>query len=229
MNILRLFSLMLAMSLFLISSVVIANPDQPQDANKLEERLKRLEPDVPKDITDPPFFQSPFPLKVKPAQDIIKNGRNLPYKVLLDKPNWQRPAYKSFWHSSVSGGRWSCVPNRIHYAMHRLFTAPTAALSNYYDFIHNLGLDEELANVQAQPQNADRERFIGQIIVVVMQAKIERVITRGNQVVLVARPQRNGVQALTVNKMDMRLDNPNEAVLFQLVTLNGDEIDYSLL
>lgn len=223
----RLLPLLLSISLFLIPNVALAHPDQPQDVNKLIERLKRLEPDLPKDIADPPFFQSPFPLKVKPAQDIINSGRKLPYKFLLDKPDWERPAYKSYWHSSVSG-RWSYVPNRLHYAQHRLFTTPTAALSNYYDFVHNLGLSEELMNVQAQPQNADRERFIGQIMVVVMQAKIEKVLTSGNQVVIVARPQRNGVQALTVNKVDMKLDNPNEAVLFQLVTPEGDEIDYSV-
>ncbi|MDQ0914609.1 hypothetical protein [Paenibacillus sp. V4I5] len=53
-------------------------------------------------------------------------------------------------------------------------------------------------------------------------------LTSGNQVVIVARPQINGVQALTVNKVDMKLDNPKEAVLFQLVTPESDEIDFSL-
>jgi hypothetical protein len=223
----RLLLLLLTISLLLMPNVVIANPDQPQDAQKLAERLKRLEPDVPKDFTDPPFSQPPFPTKVNPIQDIIKRGEKLPYKMHLDKPNWQRPAYKAYWHS-VSGGRWSYAPNRLHYAQHRLFTTPTAALSNYYDFVHNLALSEELMDVQAQPQDADRERFISQIMVVVMQAKIEKVLTSGNQVVIVARQQRNGVQALTVNKMDMKLNNPNEAVLFQLVTSEGDEIDYSV-
>jgi hypothetical protein len=223
----RLLYLMLVTSMLLLPCVTFAQPDQSHDANKLAERLKRLEPEEPKDIADPPFGQRALPSKLKPPQEIIRDGNNLPHKVLLDKPDWQRPAYKSYWHS-VSSGRWSYVPNRIHYAMHRLFSAPTAALSNYYDFVHNLGLDEELANIQAQPQNADRERFIGQIIVVVMQAKIEKVITRGNQVVIVARPQRNGIQALTVNKTDMKLDDPNETILLQLVTPEGDEIDYSV-
>ncbi|MBD0380705.1 hypothetical protein [Paenibacillus sedimenti] len=222
----RLLSLLL-ITLFLIPTVVTAKPEKTQDANKLTERLKRLEPDEPKDISDPPFSQRAFPSKLKPPQEILSSGKQLQYKVLLDKPDWKRPVYKSYWHSSVSG-RWSYVPNRLHYAQHRLFTAPTAALSNYYDFVHDLGLSEELMNVQAQPQNADRDRWLGQIIVVVMQAKIEKVLTSGIQVVIVARPQRNGVQALTVNKVDMKLDNPNEAVLFQLVTPEGDEIDYSL-
>ncbi|MDQ0899332.1 hypothetical protein [Paenibacillus sp. V4I7] len=222
----RLLSLLLV-TLLLLPTVVMAKPEQTQDANKLAERLKRLEPDEPKDIADPPFGQRAFPSKLKSPQELIRNGKQLPYKVLLDKPDWERPAYKSYWHSSVSG-RWSYVPNRLHYAQHRLFTTPTAALSNYYDFVHNLGLSEELINVKSQPQDADRERFIGQIMVVVMQAKIEKVLTSGNQVVIVARPQINGVQALTVNKVDMKLDNPKEAVLFQLVTPESDEIDFSL-
>ncbi|MDQ8739428.1 hypothetical protein [Paenibacillus sp. LHD-38] len=164
---------------------------------------------------------------MKSPKEIIKSGEKLPYSLLFEKLDWQRPAYKSYWHSSVSG-RWSYVPNRLHYVQHRLFTTPTAALSNHYDFVHNLGLQEEMMNVQAQPHDADRERFIGQIMVVVMQAKIEKVLTSGNQVVIIARPQRHGMQALTVNKVDMKFTNPNEAVLFQLVTPDGDEIDYSV-
>lgn len=178
----RLLPLLLSIALCMLPSVALAHPehpDKPQDTIKLTERLKRLEPDFPKDIADPPFFQSPFPLKVKPAQEINKNGRKLTYNVLLYKPDWERPAYKAYWHSSVSW-RWSYVPNRLHYAQHRLFSAPTAALSNYYDFVLNLGLHEELMNVQAQPQDSDRERFIGQIMVVVMQAKIEKLLTSGN-------------------------------------------------
>jgi hypothetical protein len=206
----------------------MAAPDGSQNIQKLAERLKRLEPEQPKDIADPPFFQPPTPSKVKSPKDIIKSGNKLPFQMLLDKPDWQRPAYKSYWHSSVSGGRWSYVPKRLHYAQHRLFTTPTAALSNYYDFVHDLGLNKELKNVQAQTQNADRERFLGQIMVVVMQAKIEKVFESGNQVLIVARPQRNGVEALTVNKVDMKLDDPEEAVLFQLVTPEGDEIDYAM-
>lgn len=219
--------LLLLIMLLLLSNAAEASPDQSQEIHKLSEQLKRLEPEQPKDMADPLFDQPPFPTKMKAPLDIIRSGGKLPYTTLIDKPEWQRPVYKAYWHSSVSAGRWSYVPLRLHFAMHRLFTAPTAALSNYYDFVHDVGLDEELAKVQTQPQNADRDRFLGQYIVIAMQAKIEQVLTSGNQVIVVARPQRSGFQAFTVNRMDMKLDDPNEAVLFQLVTQKGDEIDYS--
>ncbi|MDQ0914608.1 hypothetical protein [Paenibacillus sp. V4I5] len=55
----RLLSLLLV-TLLLLPTVVMAKPEQTQDANKLAERLKRLEPDEPKDIADPPFGQRAF-------------------------------------------------------------------------------------------------------------------------------------------------------------------------
>lgn len=224
----RLLSLMLITTLLLLPTFVTAKPDQTQDANKLSERLKRLEPDEPKDIADPPFGQRVFPSKLKQPQDLIRNGNQLPYKVLLDKPEWKRPIYKSYWHSRVSGGRWSYVPNRLYYAQHRLFTDITAGASEYYDFVHDIGLEEELGHSSTEPKGESQIIRLGQIVVVVMQAKIEKVLTSGNQVVIVGRPQRNGVQVITVNKVNMMLDDPKEAVLFQLVTPEGDEIDYSI-
>ncbi|MDQ0887937.1 hypothetical protein QFZ81_003025 [Paenibacillus sp. V4I9] len=224
----RLLSLMLITSLLLLPTFVTAKPDQTQDAHKLSERLKRLEPDEPKDIADPPFGQRAFPSKLKQPQDLIRNGNQLPYKVLLDKPDWKRPIYKSYWHSSVSGGRWSYVPNRLYYAQHRLFIDITAGASEYYDFVHDIGLEEELGHSSTEPKGESQIIRLGQIVVVVMQAKIEKVLTCGNQVVIVGRPQRNGVQVITVNMVNMMLDDPKEAVLFQLITPEGDEIDYSI-
>ncbi|NOU90568.1 hypothetical protein GC102_33255 [Paenibacillus sp. LMG 31460] len=224
----RLLSLLL-ITLFLLPTVVMAKPEQTQDANKLADRLKRLEIDEPKDIADPPFGQRAFPSKLKMPQDIIRNGNQLPYKVLLDNPDWKRPVYKSYWHSSVSGGRWSYVPTRLYYAQHRLFTDITAGASEYYDFVHDIGLEEELGHSSTEPKDESQIIRLGQIVVVVMQAKIEEVLTSGNQVVIVARPQRNGVQVVTVNKVNMMLDDRKEAILFQLVTPEGDEIDYSVL
>lgn len=211
----------------LLPSVVNAEPDN-QDVKKLTERLNRLEPKIPVDLPDPPFIQHAFPSKIVPPQTIIQSEKQLPYLMLLDKLDWKRPSYKSYWHSSVSGGRWAYVPNRIHYAEHRLFTLPTAPASAHFDFVHNMGVDE-LFKVPKDTKGISEERRRNDIMVVVMQARIEKVLTSGNQVVIVARPQRTGVQTIKVNQLDMYRDNPKEAVLYQLVTPDGDEIDYSVL
>jgi hypothetical protein len=74
----RLLSLMLVTSLLLLPCVTFAKPDQSQDANKLAERLKRLEQEEPKDIADPPFGQRAFPSRLKPLQEIIRDGNKPP-------------------------------------------------------------------------------------------------------------------------------------------------------
>jgi hypothetical protein len=224
---LRRFLPILITGVLLLPSNIYAAPEDETDVKKLTERLNRLEPKEPIDISDPPFFQRPIPSNIKSPQLIIQSGSQLPYLTLLDKPDWKRLASKTYWHSSA--GRWSYVPNRIHYAEHRLFTDITAAASEYYDFVHNTGLDQEMKYISTEPKNANQTIRLNQVIVVIMQAKVEKVLTKGNQVVIVARPQRFGVQAFTVNKLNMNLDNPMESVLFQLVTPEGDEIDYSVL
>ncbi|WP_090787951.1 hypothetical protein [Paenibacillus sp. GP183] len=87
----RLLPLLLSISLYLLPVAAFTHSEKPQDANKLTERLKRLEPDVPQDISNPPFFHLPYPSIVKPPQEIIRSARKLPYKVVLDKSDWQRP------------------------------------------------------------------------------------------------------------------------------------------
>jgi hypothetical protein len=191
-------------------------------------RLERLEPKAPIEIMDAPFIQLPLPSHLKSPQEIMKTGQPLKYTLHLDKPDWKRPVYKSYWHSSVSGGRWSYVPIRLYYAQHRLFTDMTAAASELYDFVHNLGLSEELMHISTEKKGATQKERLAQVMVVAMQAKVEKVLTSGNQVVIVARPQRTGVKVFTVSKLDMHLDFPDEAVLFQLVTPDGDKIDYSV-
>lgn len=196
---------------------------QAQDDELLLKRLNKLEPPVPSDIQTPPF-QRPFPSMLKPAKEVMQAGFQPPYRLILHDPEWQRPLYMKQWHSTYSGGRWSYVPLRLYYAQHRLFTTSVVGLSNLYDFVANLGISD--LNVE-QTGASQQERENG-IVVVVMQAEIESVVTKGNQVVIVARPQRTGIQSFTINKLNMKLNSGEEAILFQLVTPDGDEIDYSI-
>ncbi|MGY4761243.1 hypothetical protein ACVNS2_16785 [Paenibacillus caseinilyticus] len=106
-------------------------PSDEQAIKELKERLKRLEPETPKDINDDDI-QFPSKLMKEPSE-MIQSGEKLPYKIIMDNPQWERPLYKSEWHSTYSGGRWSYVPLRLKFAQHRIFAAPTATLSNLYD------------------------------------------------------------------------------------------------
>lgn len=199
----------------------VFKPDS--DCPALEERIKRLEPGTPRDIDDPPFYNGSFPSKLYPASEVIKNGFELPLDIGYNNPTWRRQAYKSYWHSTVSGGRWSYVPNRIHYGMHRLFTTyPTASV--YYDFVHDLGIEEE--SKQIPIKNGGPFDYIK---VVVMQGQVQRILAYGNQVVLIVKPTRNGLQSLDIPVKKLSPANKKEPILFQLVTEQGDEIDYSLI
>lgn len=204
-----------------ICNATVFKPDS--DCPALEDRIKRLEPETPKDIDDPPFYHDAFPTKLYPVSEVISKGIELPLDIVYSDPNWKRQAYKSYWHSTVSGGRWSYVPNRIHYGMHRLFTTYTTA-SIYYDFINDLGIEEESNKIPIK--NGGPFEYIK---VVVMQGQVQRVITYGNQVVLIVKPTRYGLQSLDIPVKKLSPANKKEPILFQLVTEQGDEIDYSLI
>ncbi|MEF7442066.1 hypothetical protein V4V36_27800 [Paenibacillus lautus] len=92
------------------------------------------------------------------------------------------------------------MPLRLFYAQHRLFTKSAVGLSNWYDFLHHLGLSD----LNVEQKGATQEERVYEVVAVVMQAKIERVVTKGNQVVIVARPQRTGVQAITIIEHEAR-------------------------
>ncbi|MGC6590318.1 hypothetical protein ACPV3A_36080 [Paenibacillus sp. Dod16] len=206
----------------LTADVAEVQPSLKQDKELLR-RLEKLEPPTPTDIQTP-FFQRPFPSMMKTTKEVMHRGVILPYRLILNDSQWQRPLYIEQWHSTYSGGRWAYMPLRLFYAQHRLFTTSAVGLSNLYDFLHNLGLSD----LNVEQKGATQEERVNEVVAVVMQAKIERVVTKGNQIVIVARPQRTGVQAITINKLNMKLDNEDEAILFQLVTPDGDEIDYSI-
>lgn len=62
-----------------------------------------------------------------------------------------------------------------------------------------------------------------------MNTKVEKAINYGNQVVLIGTPNRHGLQVMTIETKQINPSNPNENILFQLVTKDGNEIDYSLI
>ena len=122
------------------SLLIICNIRDHQVIAVLSTSMWKIEPETPRNIDDPPFGELTSPTKTVSVNEVIQSGTEIPLQFAYNNPEWKRQAYKSYWHSSI--GRWSYVPNRIHYAMHRFFvTYPTASV--FYDFIHDLGIAEE--------------------------------------------------------------------------------------
>ncbi len=181
----------------------------------------RIEPPTPQDIDDLPFHEPPLPSQVLPVSEVLEKGKELPLQFAYNDLSWKRQAYKSYWHSST--GRWSYVPNLLHFTMHRLFvTYPTASI--FYDFIHELGIAEE-SDSFTMPSESPFEN----IVMVVMQTKVEKIVTLGNQVVVVGKPSLTGLQTLLIPVKELKPYDTSESILFELVTSEGDEFDTATL
>ncbi len=181
-----------------------------------------IEPPTPQDIDDPPFHEPSLPSQVLPVSEVLEKGEDIPLQFIYNDLDWKRQAYKSYWHSST--GRWSYVPSLLHHAMHRLFvTYPTASI--FYDFIHELGIAEES---ESFPRPLGEGPFTN-IVMVVMQTKVEKVVALGNQVVVVGRPSLTGLQALLIPVKELKPNDTNESILFELATSEGDEFDTATL
>lgn len=203
------------------ASAVCFDSSESLEIPTKEERLKSLEPQEPKDISDIPRYQSPMPANVYSFDDVVKKGTEIPLKYSYNDPDYKRPAYKEYWHSTI--GRWSYVPNRIHYALHRLFaTIQTASI--YYDFVHDLGIAEESNKFKEEVTKSPFDNML----IVVFQTKVEKIFSYKNQIIIIGKPQLTGLTAfeipigvgLTVEEL--------KPTLIQLYTPQGDEIDYTM-
>jgi hypothetical protein len=186
-------------------------------------RLRQLEPEIPHDVASTHLHEIPLPTPVYSIQEVFDHGKSIDYKLAYNAADWVKPAYKTYWHSTTSDGRWSYVPRRINYAMHDIFTTYATA-SIYYDFIHDLGINDESRYFQYDPSKP-----LETIMVVTMKSKIQEIITHGNQVVVVVEPSRTGLQVFPISHEALKQTDKNSSLLFQLVTPDGYEIDHSLI
>ena len=194
----------------------------PSSIKECENRLSSLEPPEGTNISSSPIYNIPLPANVKPISEVIRKGKEIPLQFAYNDLNWKRPAYKDYWHTGPYGGRWSYVPERVNYALHRIFTyIPTASIS--FDFEGNLGIVDE-----SNKFNIDKSN-IHQIILAVMQSDIKKIVTLDNQVIIIVEPRRTGLQVLTIPEKSINPLNKDESVIFQMVTPDGYEIDYSLM
>ena len=200
--------------------IININSSSTQTLSNKTSNSFALEPDAPTNIDDPPFYSVPFPQNEETIQQVIEKGEEIPIHFIYNDPDRKRPAYKDYWHSEY--GRWSYVPHRIHYAMHRIFSTYATA-SIFYDFIHDLGIAEESNNFI----NYESTSPFDFLQVVVMNTLIEKIITYENQIVIIGTPQRTGLQAIIIPTSKIHpIENTNN-ILIQLVTPDGYEIDYT--
>lgn len=189
--------------------------------HELEKRLDFLEPPEPTTIPDSPFpfekgAEVHFPTDVTPISEVLKEGTKIPFKVIKSEPDYIRPIYEEYWHSTT--GRWSYIPSRIHYALHRIFPFYAIGMSAELDFTQNVGITFPTAM-----NETDLDLYI-----VVFQSNITDVYTKGNQVVVVGTPKRTGVEVINIKTADIHPSNMEKLLLVQLAT-NEAELDYSLI
>ncbi|MGD6834851.1 hypothetical protein ACQCT5_22125 [Sutcliffiella halmapala] len=190
---------------------------------ELEQRLDNLEPPEPITILDSPFpfekgTEIHFPTDVTEIGEVLIEGSKIPFKVIKSVPNYIRPIYEEHWHSTFWGGRWSYVPSRIHYALHRIFPFYAIGISGELNFQQNVGID-----FPTDINETDLDLYI-----VVFQTNITDVYTKGNQVVVVGTPKRTGVEVVAIKTADIHPSNKEKLLLVHLAT-NGAELDYSLI
>lgn len=109
--------------------------------------------------------------------------------------------------------------------MHRIFSTYATA-SRYYDFIHDLGIAAESSDFNKYEYTSSPSP-LDFLQVVVMNTLIERVITYENQIVIMGKPQRTGLQAIIIPTAKINPIENTDNILIQLVTPDGYEIDYT--
>ncbi|WP_245639421.1 hypothetical protein [Viridibacillus arvi] len=205
------------------SSISQSNSDKSEykRIQELKQRLDSLEPPEPTTILDSPFpfekgTEVHFPTDVIPISEVLKEGTKIPFKIIKSEPNYIRPIYEEDWHSTT--GRWSYIPSRIHYSLHRIFPFYAIEISEELNFTQNVGI-----SFPTDINETDLDLYI-----VMFQTNITDVYTKGNQVVVVGTPKRTGVEVINIKIADIHPSNKEKFLLVQLAT-NGDELDYSLI
>ncbi|MCI3920970.1 hypothetical protein MO973_12065 [Paenibacillus sp. TRM 82003] len=189
-----------------------------RQVEQLERRLRNLEPATPETIVRLPSeleLAKHAPASPLSIPDAIARGRPIPYRIVKQDPDFVRPVYLENWHSKFA--RWSYVPARVHTAMHRLFPTYDIGISAMYQLQGDLGVDFPTFHNETALD----------LYFIVFQTSVTGVYTHGNQVVVVGKPRRTGVQVVTATTRDIHPASRDELLLIQLATPEGDELDYA--
>lgn len=147
-------------------------------------------------------------------KEVVEKGKVLQYRVSYKVPEYLRPIYDPMWVSAYFRG-WIDLRYKIEEARHRLYTFSLGGSANF-DLVGSLGFNGS--------PGVDAHRNINFLI---YHFDVEGVKQFGNQIALIGRPKRTGVQVIVLNKDDLFPENEGAGdFLIQLSTSEGYEIDY---
>jgi hypothetical protein len=196
--------------------------NQEKTIEDISHRINRLEPLIPDNIKDTLAQETNIPSDVESVSHALEKGKTAIYRLIYRDLAWQREAYKAYWHST-QGDKWSYMPDRLTYGLHRIFTTyPTYNV--YQDFIYELGIKEEAAQF-----NLLTSKQIKEMIIVVMKGRVKGIKVYNNQVLVICEPARIGLEVLSLPLKEFGNINQEEPIITQMVTPDGYEIDYSTL
>lgn len=181
---------------FSISKPAAARPESNSccaAVEKLERRLDNLEPKEPVTIVESEEEREAaklYPEHILPIHEVRSAGTRMPFRTIMDDPGYKRPIYHEHWHSTYWGGRWSNISSHVDTALHRLFATYDIGLSGELAFKEQVGVNFPMFQ---NPTDLD-------LYLVVFQTAVTDVYTKGNQIVVFGRPQRNGVQVITIRR-----------------------------
>lgn len=191
-----------------------------------EERLKSLEPAQPKTIYDydllPEKNIDKYKEEVLPISLIQKKGIKVPFITVYKNLNWQRPAYDSAWHSSY--WRWSYSPLNMAYQQHKVFSYQ-GGNSWWYDLSSHLALPAGTGGPSPINEFAFTIKYPYVVSLIIFDFNVDTIKHYNNQFVVSGKPLRKG---LTVIDFDTK-NLPGSEKLLQLATLDGYEIDFTIL
>ena len=156
----------------------------------------------------------PPSIETVPLPEVLENGVNVKYNVLLDNPGYLRPLYDPEWKGFYFRS-WLYLPRKNIDARHRLFVFPGGG-SAIYDFTGTLGLRANAAVDYHRNKN-----------ILIYGFKVKGIKYYKNQVALTGEPSRRGLQIISIRQDDLLLDGTKEkGILIQLSTPQGYEFDF---
>lgn len=187
---------------------------------RLRKRLESLEPLKPMTIKKYKLNNLNLPKNTYDLNTILKKGEKLTLDYAYTNDSFIRQSYLYYWHSSYNE-KYSYLPLRVEYAYHRIFTSYSNN-SSYEYLLFNLGIWDEKEYFNIKNSNE-------YIILFVFQSKVKEIYSYENQIVVVAEPRRNGLEIINIPINKIYPNNKNDSIMFQLLTPEGFEIDYSLI
>ncbi len=185
-----------------------------KENTKLEDILKHILPESAVRLYEPSGRYDEQEHMIQPQPDAVKNGTDIAFQILHDDTGYRRVIYSPDWKDAYFRG-WLYLPNKIIQARHSLFIYSTGASANY-------DLAGELAFEQGVPMDNHRN-----INFLVFDFKVQGVKRFGDQLMLVGKPFRSGVQIVSVVQNLILMPKEKERhLLVQLVTPGGYEVDY---